>query len=266
MALSFQSIAVSGSDQCDQSFLQTIAEQLQSPLLETNDENTSSYQYLLFLNDDRLELRSCVNKKQGAVYVDFLDGKSRHRRLYGGGKGQDLAKAIGVKKIPNARVIDATAGLGRDGFVLATIGCQLTLIERNPIIYWLLNNALERVSNSEDEAVKQICERIHLLNTSAHQYLSELALSKEDKADVIYLDPMFPERSKSAKVKKDMSFFHDIVGDDPDSDELLRCAIQCCCKRIVVKRPKLAEPLLNRKAAFCIKGKSTRYDVYHPTL
>ena len=266
MSVLFQSLVVSGSEQCDQSYLQSIAEQLQSPIISTDDKSLSSYQYHLFLNDDRLELKSCQDKKQGAVFVDFLDGKTRHRRLYGGGKGQDLAKAIGIKKIPNARVIDATAGLGRDGFVLATIGCHMTLIERNPVVYLLLNNALERVLSSDDDEVKEICSRMNLINTSAHQYLSALAVSQQDAADVIYLDPMFPERSKSAKVKKEMSFFHDIVGDDPDSDELLTQALKCHCKRIVVKRPKLAEPLLNMKEAFCIKGKSTRYDVYHPSL
>ena len=227
-----------------------------------NTMNRSSFEYLLYLNNDRLELRSLQHKKQRAVCIDFLEGKTRHRRLYGGGRGQDLAKAIGIKKNPNANVIDATAGLGRDAFVLASLGCHVTLLERNPIIYSLLKNALERVYHSDDEQVKEICVRMSLVNTNASEYL--LAQKESDRADVIYLDPMFPSRKKSAKVKKEMSYFHDIVGEDLDSDRLLKLAIGCARKRIVVKRPRLAEELAGLKAQFSLTGKSTRYDVYVP--
>ncbi len=259
-------IAISGSQDCDSIALNNIAKCIGSTIIPwhmfEDKVNKSSFQYFLYLNNDRLELHSLKYKKQSAVCIDFLKGKTRHRRLYGGGKGQDLAKAIGIKKIPNATVIDATAGLGRDAFVLASIGCHVTLLERNPVIYSLLKNALERVYHSDDQQVKEICVRMRLINANASAYL--LAQKKSDCADVIYLDPMFPSRKKSAKVKKEMSYFHDIVGEDEDSDGLLKLAIGCAGKRIVVKRPRLAKELAELKAQFSITGKSTRYDIYMP--
>lgn len=260
-----QFIAISGSEDSDSSALIALSERIQSPLISfqaLKKQPETTFQYCLYLNNDRLELRSLQNKKQSAVCIDFLEGKTRHRRLYGGGKGQDLAKAIGIKKIPNANVIDATAGLGRDAFVLASIGCHVTLLERNPVIYSLLENALERVENSDDQQVKDICSRMLLINENASEYF--LAQKEADYADVIYLDPMFPLRKKTAKVKKEMSYFHDIVGEDQDSDSLLKLAINSAHKRIVVKRPRLAEVLAGLKAQFSITGKSTRYDVYLP--
>jgi 16S rRNA (guanine1516-N2)-methyltransferase len=91
--------------------------------------------YHLVQTPDRLELHDTLDPKMGAVYVDFVEGKARHRRQFGGGKGQDIAKAIGLHKFKNPRVIDATAGLGREAFVLASLGCHLTLLERSPIIH-----------------------------------------------------------------------------------------------------------------------------------
>jgi len=261
-------IYISGSANSDNSYLTTLSARLQlpiapflaSPLLSRKQETP----YLLYLHDDRLELRSTQSKQQNAICIDFLEGKTRHRRLYGGGKGQGIAKAIGIKKIPNARVIDTTAGLGRDAFVLASIGCNVTLLERNPVIYSLLENALQRVKCSDDAVVKKICSRMTLIHQNANDYLR--AQKKSDYADVIYLDPMFPSRKKSAKVKKEMSYFHDIVGTDDDSDSLLFLALKCANKRIVVKRPRLVKPLAALNAHFIIAGKSTRYDVYLPRI
>jgi len=265
-----QLVTVSGNEDCDSSQLTSIAELISAPLISSQDfidqtknkANSTSFEYGLYLHNDRLELHSFKNKKQTALCIDFLEGKTRHRRIYGGGKGQDIAKAIGIKKISNAKVIDTTAGLGRDAFVLASLGCQVILLERNPVIYSLLKNALERVQASDDQAVKDICSRMLLINENADQYL--LAQQAADYADVIYLDPMFPLRKKSAKVKKEMAYFHDIVGEDNDSEVLLNLALKRAQKRIVVKRPRLAEELAGLKAQFSITGKSTRYDVYLP--
>jgi 16S rRNA (guanine1516-N2)-methyltransferase len=261
-------IAVSGSEDCNSSQLATIARLINSPIISSQDfarqskTDSALFHYGLYLQGNYLTLHSLQNKKQTSLCIDFLAGKMRHRRIYGGGKGQDIAKAIGIKKIPNATVIDATAGLGRDAFVLAGLGCQVTLLERNPVIYSLLKNALDRVHDSDDQVVKAICARMTLINKNAYEYL--LAQQEADYADVIYLDPMFPLRKKSAKVKKEMVYFHDIVGVDTDSDALLILALKRAHKRIVVKRPRLAEALAGLKAQFNITGKSTRYDIYLP--
>jgi len=195
----------------------------------------------------------------GSVHVDFTKGKVAHRRLYGGGRKQPLARAVGVKPGINPSVIDATAGLGRDGFVLACMGCQVTMLERNPVIFELLSNGLQR-ARTDSEVANIVNRHIKLINTDAIDYLGNI--DPRSIPDTIYLDPMYPAREKSALVKKEMRYFHDIAGDDADSTRLLAAAMICKPKRIVVKRPRLAAHLNNRVPATSITSKNTRYDIY----
>ncbi len=226
-------------------------------------------EYLLHITTDKLELRKVetTSKKPAknslAISIDFAEGKSQHRRLHGGGKGQDIAKAIGLHKISNPTVLDLTAGMGGDGFVLASLGAAITMIERNPIVHALLKDALNRARLKNDEELQEILCRLSLIKQDSIEYLDNL--NESDFPDVIYLDPMFPTRSKSAQVKKEMQFFHDIVGTDDDSAEVFSKALRKANKRIVVKRPRLAEKISDAVLpAFDIVGKSTRYDIYLP--
>lgn len=218
--------------------------------------------YQLIRTADRLELHDTHDPKSGAVSVDFVEGKARHRLKFGGGKGQDIAKAVGLNKLKKPYVIDATAGLGRESFVLASLGCTVTLLERNPIVHALLEDGLQRATDGRDEELQTIIERMTLINADAKQWLPTLPADK--LPDVIYLDPMFPERRKSALVQKEMRFFHEVVGDDQDDDALLDIARQHCKHRVSVKRPRHAPLLAGEKPAFVISGKAIRYDVYLP--
>ncbi|MCL4160646.1 UNVERIFIED_CONTAM: hypothetical protein GTU68_062388 [Idotea baltica] len=153
--------------------------------------------------------------------------------------------------------------MGGDAFVLASLGAEVTMLERNPIVHALLKDALERASLVLDNELTEILGRLKLIKQSATDYLE--ALNKTEFPDVIYFDPMFPTRNKTAQVKKEMQFFHDIVGDDDDSESVLLLALSKAEKRIVVKRPRLAEKLTESlEPAFQITGKSTRYDIYLP--
>lgn len=219
-----------------------------------------SDRYQLVQTSERLELHDTADLKTGPAYVDFVEGKAQHRRKFGGGKGQDIAKAIGLHKLKHPHVIDATAGLGRESFVLATLGCTVTLLERSPIVHALLQDGLKRALESGDTEIQTIVARMTLHHASAHTWLPTLTL--DSLPDVIYLDPMFPERQKSALVQKEMRFFHTVVGEDPDSDALLDIACQYAQHRVVVKRPRHAPELAGRKPAFVISGKAVRYDVY----
>lgn len=250
-------VAISGENGVTPEFLGSLATFCQAPLFVSG----MSAGYLLYQSCKRLELQSLTEKSVGAVYADFMEGKAKHRRLQGGGKGQQIAKAVGLHKIQSPTVLDVTAGLGRDAFVLATLGCNVTLLERSSVIYSLLNDALLRVQESAEMDIIGIIERMKLKHIDALAYLQNLV----DKPDVIYMDPMFPKRQKKAQVKKEMIFFHDIAGKDMDSAELLELARSRAKKRIVVKRPRLAATLNGVKPNFVITGKSTRYDVYLPT-
>jgi len=256
-------IAISANRGIPKIQLDQLANQTSLPLLDQHLQAD----YLLHITTEYLELRKTNHDqkkpKSESIHVDFLAGKTNHRRLHGGGKGQDLAKAIGLHKIKEPKILDLTAGMGGDAFVLATLGANITLIERNPVTHALLNDALNRAKLSADNDLQNIISRMTLKNEDALLTLQNL--EADNLPDVIYIDPMFPSRSKSAQVKKEMQFFHDIVGTDDDSEKLLLTALSLAKKRIVVKRPRLAEKLTEEvQPAFDITGKSTRYDVYLP--
>lgn len=193
--------------------------------------------------------------------IDFASNASEHRRLHGGGRGQPIAKAIGLKTygLP-LTVIDATAGLGQDAFVLACLGCNITLIERSPIIANLLQDALQRAAAIT--VLKPITDLMHIINADSKKILASLPPAAFP--DVVYLDPMFPLRNKTALVKQEMRILKEIVGDDPDADELLTVARQVALRRVVVKRPRIAPYLNNVLPHSSQIGKANRFDIYMP--
>lgn len=259
-------IAITADKGIPKSKLDQLSKQTSLPLLNPQIKAD----YLLHISQEHLELQRIIttnNRKnkntRESIFIDFLAGKANHRRLHGGGKGQDIAKAVGLHKMKNPTILDLTAGMGGDAFVLATLGANVTMLERNRVVHALLKDAIDRAGLSSDNGIQNILQSLSLINQSAFDYLD--MLDQNDLPDVIYLDPMFPSRTKSAQVKKEMRFFHAIVGEDEDSEALLFKAIKCAKKRIVVKRPRLAEPLTSQfKVDFDIKGKSTRFDIYLP--
>nr|WP_206482899.1 class I SAM-dependent methyltransferase [Thalassotalea sp. G2M2-11] len=211
--------------------------------------------FLLQVNVQQLELLKCDEPKLGAISVDFVDGAVAHRRKFGGGRGQDIAKAIGLKHGFTPHVLDATAGLGRDAFVLASLGCQVSLMERMPIVAALLENGLARATLHQD--TQAIVDHMTLIYASSIENMTSV-----NAPDVIFLDPMYPHREKSAAVKKEMRVFQSLVGEDPDADKLLQPALDLATYRVVVKRPNYAPPLNNLKPSTVIKMKKNRFDVY----
>lgn len=210
----------------------------------------------LVLNAERLELRALAS--EGPVVVDFVGGAVGHRRRYGGGRGQEIAKAVGLKKGATPSVLDATAGLGRDAFVLASLGCTVTLIERSPVVAALLEDGLARAL--QDAEVAPIVARMRLWCGNAVQLMQQL--DDAARPDVVYLDPMYPHRRKSALVKKEMRLFREVVGEDPDADALLPAALACARQRVVVKRPDYAAPMAGRPPTMSISTKNHRFDIY----
>lgn len=213
---------------------------------------------VLFLDENGLGLQLTGKGAPGPVRAEFVTGKMGYRREHGGGVGQLVAKAVGLQKTRTTlHVLDATAGLGQDAFVLASLGCRVTLFERNPVIHALLADGLARAALNVDCA--PIAERMSLKQGSSLQWLGSVG---PDSADVIYLDPMFPHRDKSALVKKEMQVFRTVVGDDDDSAALLEAALECATYRVVVKRPRKAPAIAGPEPATRVEGKSSRYDVY----
>ena len=213
--------------------------------------------FALVWGELHLELRKLDEPKLGPVFVDFVEGAVAHRRKFGGGRGQSIAKAVGLKAGANPTVVDATAGLGRDAFVLASLGCQVTMLERHPVVAALLADGLQR-AQQDSEIGGWVSERMSLRSGSALENLQQLGFTP----DVVYLDPMFPHRQKSALVKKEMRVFQSLVGADLDADVLLPAALAVAGKRVVVKRPDYAGYLNEMTPSMSIETKSNRFDVY----
>lgn len=204
-----------------------------------------------------LQLVDLALDAPGPVRVDFVEGAVAHRRLFGGGAGQMIAKAVGLQPGVRPTVVDATAGLGRDAFVLAQLGCSITLIERNPLVAALLEDGLQRAV--EDSEVATIVSRTRLLCGDA---IALMRTWSDEAPQVVYLDPMFPHRDKSALVKKEMRLFRPVVGDDDDAPALLEAALALATHRVVVKRARKAPAIAGPKPAFVLEGNSSRFDIY----
>ena len=237
--------------------VRALAEQLQLPTYRISNELKfiTSYDYLLIHQDDALAIAKTGKAAPKPVAVELASGAVDHRRKFGGGKGQDIAKACGLTKRNNLSIFDATAGLGRDAFVLASLGCDVTLFERVGFVRALLHDGIERANMVAD--IADIMARMRLAKGTIFD------VSDAECVDVVYLDPMFPHNDKSsAAVKKEMAFFRDLVGHDEDADALLPQAMHLARYRVVVKRPKGAPYLNDQEPSYRIDGKSGRFDVY----
>ncbi len=190
--------------------------------------------------------------KMKPVRVDFHSDRLMHRQKRGGGFSELLAKAVLAKTHP--QVLDLTAGLGQDAYVLAELACEVTMVERNAVVYALLLDGLNRLKIDEPDI------GLDLIFGDSKDYLQ--ALTPEHYPDVIYIDPMHPIRKKSALVKKEMRVLRELLGHDEDKDELFKLALNKVNKRVVVKWPLNETPIANMKPAHSYKGRSTRFDVF----
>jgi 16S rRNA (guanine1516-N2)-methyltransferase len=168
-----------------------------------------------------------------------------------------LFQAVGFRA-GRPSVLDATAGLGRDAFRLAYHGCNVTAVERCPAVFALLRDGLERAER-DPEVSQRLGGRMQMVQGEACDVLR--TLSADETPEVVYLDPMFPPKRKSALVKKEMRVLRRLVGDDLDAGELFEAARTAARKRVVVKRLRQAEPLApNPTHSLC--DRTARYDVY----
>ena len=186
----------------------------------------------------------------------FIEGPILHRLKYGKGRGQNLAKAVGMKSNKNRNIIDATAGLGYDSFILASLGAKVTLIERSQKMHEILQNGIDEGILFGGE-IEKIINRMELLFGDSKDILPKLT------PEVIMIDTMYKDRKKTALVKNNMRLVREIVGPDSDYIELLKVALNCAKNRVVLKQPRYAEPIKEiTKCSHQILGKTIRYDVF----
>ena len=190
------------------------------------------------------------------LFADFSDMLPRLRE-------ENLRRELLIKaaKRPSSRMltaVDATAGLGEDSLLLAAAGFQVVLYENDPVIADLLEDGMRR--GLADPSLSGYIRRMVLRREDSIRAMRSLPSSP----DLIYLDPMFPERTKSAKVKKKFQLLQLLEKPCSNGEELLMAAYEASPARIVVKRPAKGEYLAGRKPDYSIRGKAVRYDVFVP--
>ncbi len=218
------------------------------PLLDEDVQNLAADALILQCDDAGLALMPGTGAS-GEVRISF--GSAGNQRRAQQGK-QLLVKAIGGG-IPRPRVLDATAGLGRDAGVLHRFGFPLLLIERNPVLHAMLADAISRLPDAVTDALT-------LINSDAAAWMQSCAA--DQRPDVVYLDPMYPDSGKSAATKKELNYLRLLLGEADDGALLLEAALACARYRVVVKRPPKALNLGGRAPAFTVAGKAVRFDVY----
>jgi len=187
---------------------------------------------------------------------DFESYALDYRVRYGGGRNEALARAAGFTKGQTPQVIDATAGLGKDSFVLASLGAEITLIERSLAIYKILNEGIQRAT-SKIGKTSVIVGRMKLIHGDSKTILPQL------EPEVVIVDPMHPTRRSSALSKLEIRHLRSIVGPDNDAPELMQVALKTATKRVVLKWPLRASPLVGLpRPSYQIRGKTTRYDIF----
>lgn len=230
----------------------SLAARLSLPRAESVPDDSDSL--ALVITQHRLELQQGGRKPPGAVAAEFTSGALARRARQATIRREALARAAGLTGAWRPDVIDATAGLGRDSFVLAALGCPVYAYERHPVVAALLADGLARARQAT--ASTAAAARITLLEGEAAPALGGI------QADVVLVDPMHPGRGKSAAVKKEMRLFQRLVGPDADSAGLLAAALDAARYRVVVKRPLRGAALAGIAPAGSITGRAARFDIY----
>ncbi len=206
-------------------------------------------------------------------FINFSSGALGYRQRRVARVDELILRAIGGKhSVRGLQVLDATAGLGRDSFVLAAAGASVILCERSAVVSRMLEDALGRGRNEPE--IAKVMARMVLHTTDALDFLAARTEQGLSPVDVVYLDPMFPERRKTAQVKKEMRLLQGLLaherppgrpGEDDSNYQLLELSLHHAANRVVVKRPRLAPPLTDRTPGSRVVGRSSRYDIYYPS-
>ncbi len=255
----FNKIALVALDDCGLERAQYLARESNLPLvsLECALEN---FQFILAVMKTHVELRELGVSRSRAICVDFLSRELLHRVKHSSKRRELIARAIGLARgVKNLKVLDATAGFGTDSYMLAFLGCEVTMVERSPAVSILLADGWRRLK----QAASAVAARMTIVQEDALIYLQRILERGVTQFDVVYLDPIYPREDGSALNKRKMRVLRNIVGDDFDASALLTKALKVA-RRVVVKRSRHADFMGNVPPSlqFLARGGSTRYDVY----
>jgi 16S rRNA (guanine1516-N2)-methyltransferase len=233
--------------------------------------------FFLIQTPEGLGLKSTLPELKGLFHLDYLQGNLGFRLTPERVLHEPLAKVIDKK----AWVIDTTGGLGKDGLMLTMMGCKVWMCEAHPLLSALILDALARAkADPKFNVFLEHSDKFQFFPEDAKNILEKLVdLPKENRPEIVYLDPMFPMRKKSSLVKKEMQWLK-AIHDEPNPTEqtnadnaylvtceeaLFELALKTATKRVIVKRPLHAPTLVQTPApTFSKLFQSARFDVYLP--
>lgn len=223
---------------------EALAKRLEVPLTEKEGDGLT----VLF------DAKGVSLKGYGLSYQGDFEGML-HRVTNGRLLHEMLVKAAKTSE-QNLRAIDCTAGMGEDSFLLAAYGYQVTLYEQNPVVAALLKDALRRAK--KHPVLKDIASRMQLVEGNSIELLAQ----RVDEVDLIYLDPMFPERQKSGLINKKLQLIQKLEPPCSAETDLFEAAMQAKPSKIIVKRPLKSPNLARKSPNYTLNGKAIRYDCY----
>jgi|AntAceMinimDraft_1070359.scaffolds.fasta_scaffold52107_2 16S rRNA (guanine1516-N2)-methyltransferase len=208
--------------------------------------------YHLFHTDSGYQLTDPSNRRH-PLTIDFNSAALQYRQARGG-KRELLLKAVAVQ--PDRCVVDCTAGLGVDSWLMAAAGCTVILLERSPVLALMLSDALQR--GRQNPEIAAVAERMTLVATDAAHWLANVPAV----VDTVYIDQMFPHQKKSAAVKGGMQVLQRFLGEDGSVTDLLQAALATRCRRVVVKRPLVGGESDGLLPDYQLTAKASRFDIY----
>ena len=183
--------------------------------------------------------------------LDWNDEKWLQRSKGMTGRDPMIRATLASKGV---KIIDMTAGWGKDGLLMAHAGANVIMLEQHSYMAALLMDAWQHLASPDVQS------RIQIVWTSAQDYLR--ALKVESYPDVIYCDPMHPIRQKSALVKKHLQVLQQLAQPNDDVVEMIQLAQKKCTQRVVLKWPQKQKPPIVSMG--CIPGKTIRFDLFSP--
>jgi 16S rRNA (guanine1516-N2)-methyltransferase len=212
--------------------------------------------YHLFNTASGYQLTDPSNRRH-PLTIDFNSAALQYRQAKGG-KRELLLKAVAVQ--PDRCVIDCTAGLGVDSWLMAAAGCTVILLERSPVLALMLDDALRR--SRQNPEIAAVAERMTLVATDAAVWLANVPKTVPATVDTVYIDQMFPHQKKSAAVKGGMQVLQRFLGADGSVTDLLQAALATHCRRVVVKRPLTGGESEGLVPDYRLTAKASRFDIY----
>lgn len=250
-------VVADGRDPASAERAKRLAAELSVPLRELGEDGPAS-QLVLTATAERLELYDLAQRRCKPIVVDFQGGTMGYRRTSLRSGKQPIARAVGLRGQKRS-VLDATGGLGRDAFVLACLGCSVTIVERSPVLAAMLRDGFARAAACGDAGLREVVSRMTLIEGDACDVLDRT--EERYAPDVVYVDPMYPPTHKSALVKNELRMLRSLVGTDPDAASLVELARRVALDRVVVKRHRHAPSLAGDPDTTYV-GRRVRYDVH----